>query len=88
MNSPSSNLRRTIEKLQKLSYRAVTIFDKCKSCGICIKYCPLNIRMFNFEGKAITINSIRSCGGCSVCYQRCPNNAIELSIQKKNYLKK
>ena len=83
MNSPSPNLRKTIDRLQKISYIAVTDFEKCKSCGTCVKYCPLMIRKFNSEGKAITISSIHNCGGCSICYHRCPNNAIDLRIQER-----
>lgn len=84
MDLASNNLRKKIDKLSKLDYKAVTILNKCKSCGICVRYCPLCIRKFNDNGKAITILSNTSCGGCSVCYHRCPNKAIKLMLVKKN----
>ena len=85
MNSASINLERKIKELSLLHYKAVTILERCQSCGTCVRFCPLNIRKFNEVGKAITISSVRDCGGCSVCYHRCPNNAIELiQLQKTN----
>ena len=78
MKSASSGLQRKIKELSKLAYKAVTILPNCKSCGTCIRFCPLNIRKLNEQGKAITITSDYICGGCSVCYHRCPNNAIKL----------
>ena len=78
MKSPSSRLQKKIKELSKLTYKAITVLPSCKSCGTCIKFCPLNIRKFNTEGKAITITSDYICGGCSVCYHRCPHKAIRL----------
>jgi len=77
--SRSCELQEAIKELSKRSYKAVTILEKCQSCGTCVKYCPLKIRRFNSENKAITINSDKSCGGCSVCFHRCPNKAILLN---------
>ncbi|MFX1407123.1 MAG: ferredoxin family protein [Promethearchaeota archaeon] len=74
------NLLKKIQELSSITYKASTILSKCKSCGTCIKYCPLDIREFNENGKAITVVSNYVCGGCSVCYHRCPNNAIKLII--------
>jgi 2-oxoglutarate ferredoxin oxidoreductase subunit delta len=83
MNRSSTNLERKIKELSTLHYKAITILEKCRSCGTCVRFCPLNIRKFNEKGKAITISSNRDCGGCSVCFHRCPNNAIELIQLKK-----
>ena len=78
MKSPSSRLQKKIRELSKLTYKAITVLPNCKSCGTCIKFCPLNIRKLNDQGKAITIISDYICGGCSVCYHRCSNKAIKL----------
>ncbi|NVM46573.1 MAG: 4Fe-4S binding protein [Candidatus Lokiarchaeota archaeon] len=51
-----------------MSYKAVTILEKCQFCGTCVKYCPLEIRKFNSEKKAITIKPNKSCGGCLVYF--------------------
>ncbi|TFF98662.1 MAG: hypothetical protein EU541_06535 [Promethearchaeota archaeon] len=86
MTGASRDLQNKIKELSKNNYRAITIIEKCKSCGTCIIYCPLKIRTFNIDGKAITINTKNSCGGCSVCFHRCPQHAIKLVlVPKKNY---
>jgi Pyruvate/2-oxoacid:ferredoxin oxidoreductase delta subunit len=85
MNTASTNLKKKIKELSNISYIAVTDPSKCISCGTCVKYCPLKIRIFNAEGKAITIKTDKICGGCSVCYKRCRQNAIALiPVNKKN----
>lgn len=84
MPAASQALQKKIEELSKITYKAITELNKCKACGTCVKYCPLKIRIFNDEGKAITIKNDHYCGGCSLCYHRCPQNAIKLMlIQKK-----
>ena len=84
MKTASTNLKKKIKELSNISYIAVTDFSKCISCGTCVKYCPLKIRIFNAEGKAITIKTDKICGGCSVCYKRCRQNAISLiPVNKK-----
>jgi len=85
LKSASINLQKKFNELSKLTYTAVTDLSKCISCGTCVRYCPLKIRIFNIEGKAITIKTDQSCGGCSVCYKRCRQNAISLIlIQRKS----
>ncbi len=84
MKAASNELREKIKELSEIVYKATTILEKCKSCGTCIKFCPLNIRMFNDKGIAITVKSNKSCRGCSVCYHRCPNQAIDLKHFKNN----
>ncbi|MBD3194933.1 MAG: 4Fe-4S dicluster domain-containing protein [Candidatus Lokiarchaeota archaeon] len=83
MPEASKNLQEKIRELQKIIYRAVTDLDKCISCGTCVFYCPLKIRVFNNEGKAVTIKTNKSCGGCSVCVKRCKNKAISLIVLRK-----
>ena len=78
MKTASPNLQDKIKELMGRTYRATTVLSKCKSCGTCIQYCPLDIRKFNIDNIAITIVTEKSCGGCSVCYHRCPNHAIKL----------
>ncbi|TXT58037.1 MAG: hypothetical protein BAJALOKI1v1_1780008 [Promethearchaeota archaeon] len=84
MHKASKNLQEKIQELSQIIYRAATILSKCKSCGTCIKYCPLNLREFNKDGKAVTVNTTISCGGCTVCYHRCPELAIQLIKLSKN----
>ncbi len=70
-------LHEKIKELSKLTYTAITT-GECKSCGTCIKYCPLGLRAFDEQGKAMTIKSTRECKDCSVCFHCCPQKAISL----------
>ncbi len=78
MPEASKNLQNKINELSQIIYKAVTDLSKCKACGTCITFCPLNLRKFNKDGKAVTINTTQSCGGCTVCVHRCPEHAIKL----------
>ena len=58
--------------------------DRCKSCGLCIEFCPrrllalgseLNargVKPAGFEGPA------EKCSGCGNCATMCPDAAIEI----------
>jgi len=83
MPEASKSLQDKIKQLSQVIIRAVTNLSKCKSCGTCILYCPLKIRAFNSDGKAVTIITDVSCGGCSVCWHRCPEGAINLLTFKR-----
>jgi len=83
MRTASKDLQDKFKELSKIKYYAVTIPGKCKSCGTCVKFCPLKIRIFNTNGTATTIKTNKSCGGCSVCFKRCPAQAIELVAMEK-----
>ncbi len=77
MKAASIALQKKIEELKHRAFKAETVSSKCKSCGTCIRICPLKIREFGDDGKAITTGQ---CYGCSICTRKCPNNAINLYI--------
>ncbi|MBD3214893.1 MAG: 4Fe-4S dicluster domain-containing protein [Candidatus Lokiarchaeota archaeon] len=87
MPEASKSLQDKIRELSKTIYRAATDLAKCISCGTCVIYCPLKIRIFNSEGKAITIQTNETCGGCSVCFHRCPQGAIHLLPLSRKFSK-
>lgn len=86
MKSASEKLEKKFKELSNVMYKAITT-GECVSCGTCVKFCPLQIRIFNDQKKAKTINSSASCGGCSVCVKRCPQNAIELILITRSHFK-
>ncbi|MCK4239593.1 MAG: 4Fe-4S binding protein [Candidatus Lokiarchaeota archaeon] len=46
-----------------------------------MKICPLKIREFGLDGKAVTVGQ---CFGCNICTRKCPNNAIDLYVYQIN----
>jgi heterodisulfide reductase subunit A len=55
---------------------AYVIAEKCNSCGVCVKVCPVGAITANAEG-GVSINAI-SCIGCGLCVPRCPQHAMDL----------
>lgn len=57
--------------------------NTCKSCGLCMKVCPLHLLQFsekiNQKGyhPAEQINS-EKCVGCGLCAVMCPDSAIQV----------
>lgn len=54
----------------------------CKSCGICIYYCPKKVLVPDQKGHPI-VENISHCIQCMLCELRCPDFAI--SIRKVEY---
>ncbi|WP_339138159.1 MAG: 4Fe-4S dicluster domain-containing protein [Candidatus Electrothrix sp. GW3-4] len=52
--------------------------DWCKSCGICMAFCPQKIITPGKEGKP-EIFEKDSCVGCRFCEMHCPDFAITVS---------
>ncbi len=55
---------------------AYVVAEKCDSCGVCVKVCPVGAITPSAEG-GVSINPI-SCIGCGVCVPRCPRDAMDL----------
>lgn len=54
--------------------------DWCKSCGICIAFCPRKIILADKTGKPF-INEPEKCIGCRFCEIHCPDFAITIAEQ-------
>lgn len=58
--------------------------DKCKGCGLCVKYCPkqilgLNQEVVNKLGyHPIGLLEPESCVGCATCAIMCPDGVISV----------
>jgi 2-oxoglutarate ferredoxin oxidoreductase subunit delta len=54
----------------------ITINEKwCKSCGICVEFCPRTVLAQGMLGR-IEVANIESCNICRLCELRCPEMAI------------
>ena len=49
----------------------------CKSCGICIAFCPTGTLVKNDLGQPV-VQNLEKCIGCGWCELRCPDFAISV----------
>jgi len=54
----------------------------CKTCGICINYCPRKVLVPSEKGHPVAEN-IDDCIHCMLCELRCPDFAIMVEKLKK-----
>ncbi len=56
----------------------------CKSCGICIEFCPKDVLVPDDQEKPVPEN-IDDCIKCGLCELRCPDFAITVEgVEKKD----
>jgi 2-oxoglutarate ferredoxin oxidoreductase subunit delta len=56
--------------------------DWCKSCGICVKYCPTQVLELDRQDKATAVRP-EDCICCRMCELRCPDLAIEVITEEE-----
>jgi 2-oxoglutarate ferredoxin oxidoreductase subunit delta len=66
-----------LEVYQNNSVKISVNREWCKSCGICIEFCPKSVLVADDLGKPIPKN-IDACIKCGLCELRCPDFAIRL----------
>ena len=57
--------------------RVVVDLELCKSCGICLRLCPVNVFDKDRKGRP-TVARAEDCTACRFCEQHCPDFAIEV----------
>lgn len=85
------NARKRILEMKEGKMMGIIQIDveRCKSCGLCIKTCPLQLLQFsssrNSKGyhPAEQKNS-ESCTGCALCALMCPDSAIQVYREERN----
>lgn len=71
-------------KTRKTTFRVQIDADRCKSCRLCVDFCPkqvLGMTADRLNAKGITFAQCvrpEQCIGCMACAQVCPDAAIEL----------
>ena len=56
----------------------ITIFsDWCKSCGICVAFCPKEVLAMD-ENRRVFAKAPEKCIACHMCELRCPDFAINV----------
>jgi ferredoxin len=56
----------------------IIVTDKCKSCGICVKNCPVNA--LSLENKQLQIKKV--CVQCGICIRVCPFGGVNKTEEK------
>jgi ferredoxin len=62
----------------------VKVTEKCTGCGLCVENCF--VHTITIQNGRATIGT--DCKGCGRCADRCPNNAIQITINDKQYIQK
>ncbi len=63
--------------------RVVVYPDWCKSCGICIAFCPKHVLASGPDGKARVVDEA-ACINCGFCELHCPDFAIVVTPREAN----
>ena len=72
-----------LPKIYQNEKTAITVNENwCKSCGICIRFCPKNVLISNEKGVPMAKN-IDDCIHCRLCELRCPDFAINVRKKEK-----
>ena len=56
--------------------------EKCRKCGMCMQYCPLQVIIKNENGHAVKCDL---CGGDPLCVKVCPTGALTLIREVKQH---
>jgi 2-oxoglutarate ferredoxin oxidoreductase subunit delta len=65
---------------KKKSFQVEILKTLCKSCGICVAFCPLHC--FELDDTGCPLLAKDTCSGCGWCELYCPDFAI--SVVSKN----
>jgi 2-oxoglutarate ferredoxin oxidoreductase subunit delta len=70
--------KQELEKKKRKLFNQRFFHDWCKSCGICIAFCPKKIITTDRNGKPV-IEDPDQCTGCRFCELHCPDFAISIN---------
>ncbi len=81
-SEPVTDTKDKTQSSRKKKYFDVSFYhDWCKSCGICMAFCPQEIIGTDSKGRPVIEDADR-CVGCRFCEIHCPDFAITVSDRK------
>ena len=66
------------ETIQRSNYRVVKDYDKCHSCGECVRRCQFFAHTFDKATDEKPVYHRDKCVGCGACGMGCPSGALHL----------
>jgi len=66
------------ETIQRSNYRVVKDYDKCHSCGECVRRCQFYAHTFDKAVDSQPVYHRDRCVGCGSCGMGCPSGALHL----------
>jgi len=76
--------KKLLEVYQNNSVKISVRREWCKSCGICVEFCPKDVLVPDDQRKPIPEN-IDACIKCGLCESRCPDFAITVEgVEEKD----
>lgn len=66
------------ETIQRSNYRVVKDYDKCHSCGECVRRCQFFAHTFNSATDEKPVYHRDKCVGCGACGMGCPTESLHL----------
>ena len=76
--TPSEKKKQKSPKKNRNKFRQKIFRDWCKSCGICVEFCPKSVFERDIMGKPVIANP-DNCIGCRFCEHHCPDFAITIT---------
>lgn len=71
----------SMNRARSVAGRVEMNYKWCKSCSICVAFCPTKALSANDEGVPQQTNP-EKCTGCGLCEMMCPDFAIEVIRQR------
>lgn len=62
-------------------HNVIINLERCKRCGICIEFCPVQLFDTEIDGAPIATR-VEKCTACMQCELRCPELAIIVEVNK------
>ncbi|MBD3263615.1 MAG: 4Fe-4S dicluster domain-containing protein [Candidatus Omnitrophica bacterium] len=83
-----SKINRFKSRHKKNSFSLAIDREKCKGCGLCVMYCPLNCLKLSDKFNKNSTRFVEfipgsKCCGCGRCFFICPESCIEILKEKE-----
>ena len=66
--------------MNQFSYGLKIDYRKCNGCGLCYKYCPVDIFTWDKERKQLIVAYPEECFVYGVCEYECPQMCIDIVL--------